>query len=126
MGTALETERARWLGYHPDSRIKKRIAEESVEERRALALRLAERASFLLRESYGARRVVAFGSLARAEGFSRWSDIDLAAWGIPREEFFSAVAAVTGLSPTFRIDLIEGDRCGEAIRGAIEEHGVEI
>ena len=31
-------------------------------------------------------------------GYSVWSDIDLAAWGIPPERFFAAVAAMTGLS----------------------------
>lgn len=39
----------------------------------------------LLREQFGTMRVVVFGSLTRCEFYTRWSDIDLAAWGIPPE-----------------------------------------
>jgi len=87
---------------------------------------MAQKASFLLRQRYGAKRVVLFGSLAMAKSFSVWSDIDLAAWGIAPDNFFSAVAAVTGLSPDFKIDLVEPDTCREAIKSSILKHGVEI
>lgn len=97
-----------------------------LEKRRVKALELAQKASFLLRQRYGAKRVVVFGSLAMAKSFSVWSDIDLAAWGIAPDKFFSAVAAVTGLSPDFKIDLVEPDTCREAIKSSILKHGVEI
>ena len=45
-----------------------------------------------------------FGSLVHDAWFTPWSDIDLAAWGISPERFYGAVAAITGLSPTFRIE----------------------
>jgi len=97
-----------------------------LEKRRVKALEMAQKASFLLRQRYGAKRVVVFGSLARAKSFNVWSDIDLAAWGIAPDKFFSAVAAVTGLSPDFKIDLVEPDTCREAIKSSIQKHGVEI
>ncbi len=97
-----------------------------LEKRRIKALEMAQKASFLLRQRYGAKRVVLFGSLARAKSFSVWSDIDLAAWGIAPDKFFSAVAAVTGLSPDFKIDLVEPDTCRKAIKSSILKHGVEI
>jgi len=127
MSTALEMKPEEWRKFKPGKRIATRAAQsKDLEERRAKALELAKKASFLLRKRYGAKRVVVFGSLARRKAFSAWSDIDLAAWGIVPDKFFSAVAAVTGLSPDFKIDLVEPDTCREAIRTSIEKHGVEI
>ncbi len=70
--------------------------------------------------------MVVFGSLARTKFFSQWSDIDLAAWGIAPDKYFSAVAVVTGLSPDFKIDLVEPDTCNEALRSSIQKYGLEI
>ncbi|MBN1904645.1 MAG: hypothetical protein JW927_06075 [Deltaproteobacteria bacterium] len=75
---------------------------------------------------FGATRVVIFGSLTHDGLFNPWSDIDLAAWGINPEIFYSAVAAMTGLSPFFRIDLVDINDCRSSIRKAIEKEGVEI
>lgn len=127
MPTALEMKPEEWRKFKPGRKIATRAAQSKyLEERRAKALDLAQKASFLLRRRYGAKRVVVFGSLARAKAFDVWSDIDLAAWGIAPDKFFSAVAAVTGLSPDFKIDLVELDTCREAMRTSIEEHGIEI
>ena len=116
-----------WRKFKPGTKIATRVFQTKyLEERRAKGLALAKKASFLLRQKYGAKRVVLFGSLARTKAFSTWSDIDLAAWGIAPDEFFSAVADVTGLSPDFKIDLVEPDNCREAIRDSIEKHGIEI
>jgi predicted nucleotidyltransferase len=116
-----------WRKFKPGRKIANRAAQSKyLKERRAKAIELAKKASFLLRRRYGAKKVVIFGSLARTKTFSTWSDIDLAAWGIEPDKFFSAVAAVTGLSPDFKIDLVELDTCREAVRTSIEEHGIEI
>ena len=58
--------------------------------------------------------------------FNRWSDIDLAAWGIAVDRFYAAVAAVTGLSAEFKIDLIDPDTCSASLKSAIERQGVEL
>jgi len=127
MSTALEMNPEEWRKFKPGRKIGTRVAQAKyLEERRAKALELAKNASFLLRQRYGAKRVVVFGSLARTKAFSAWSDIDLAAWGIAPDKFFSAVAAVSGLSPDFKIDLVEPDTCREAIRDSIQMHGIEI
>ncbi|KAF0108584.1 MAG: nucleotidyl transferase domain-containing protein [Anaerolineaceae bacterium] len=64
-----------------------------------------------------------FGSLARAGDFTLWSDIDLAARGIPPKRVYEAVGAVTGLSAEFKIDLIELETCPAALRERIETEG---
>jgi uncharacterized protein len=125
--TALEMKPEEWRKFKPGRKIKNRTTQSKyLEGRRAKALELAKQASSLLRRRYGAKRVVVFGSLARTRAFSVWSDIDLAAWGIAPDKFFSAVAAVTGLSPDFKIDLVEPDTCRAVVRASIEEHGIEI
>lgn len=116
-----------WRKFQPERKIATRAAQNKyLEERRIKAFELAPKASFLLRQRYGAKRVVVFGSLARMKGFSAWSDIDLAAWGIAPDKIFSAVAAVIGLSPDFKVDLVEPDNCRETMRNSIHKHGIEI
>ena len=127
MATALEMGPEEWRKFKPEKRIATRVADSNrLEDRRAKAVGVAKKASLLLRQRYGAKRVVVFGSLTATNTFSVWSDIDLAAWGIAPERFFSAVAAVTGLSPDFKIDLVEPDTCRAAMRDSIQKHGIEI
>ena len=127
MSTAFEMTSEELKKFKPTKKIAASGGQSRLlEKRRVKALEMAQKASFLLRQRYGAKRVVVFGSLAMAKSFSVWSDIDLAAWGIAPDKFFSAVAAVTGLSPDFKIDLVEPDTCREAIKSSILKHGVEI
>jgi predicted nucleotidyltransferase len=78
-----------------------------------------------LKRMYGAKRVLLFGSLARGE-FDKWSDIDLAAWGIPAAQFYRAVAYATGVSSSWKVDLVDGDDCPATLRAMIEREGVEL
>ena len=90
------------------------------------AWEVAHIAARLLRERFGAARVVAFGSLVHRAWFGPWSDIDLAAWGLPPDRFYQAVAAVTGLSPDFEVDLVDPEGCRPAVRRSIEREGIEL
>jgi len=96
--------------------------------RRKRAWAAARRAAALLREDFGAARVVVFGSLADTEGafFGTHSDIDLAAWGVPGHDYFLAVARLQGLSAEFGLDLVAMERCPEYLRAAIEAQGVDL
>lgn len=80
----------------------------------------------LLRERFGATRVVVFGSLTRRAWFGAWSDIDLAAWDIPADRFYRAVAAVTGVSPDFAVDLVDPESYRPAVRRSIEQEGIDL
>lgn len=120
--TALELtpeERAR---YQPGSRYDQVQATERLEK----AWLVAHAAARLLREQFGATRVVAFGSLAHRLWFTPWSDIDLAAWGILPESFFRAVASVTDLAQGFGLNLVDPERCQPHLRQAIERDGVDV
>ncbi|CEP66472.1 Uncharacterised conserved protein, UCP020217 [Moorella glycerini] len=98
----------------------------SLTERYKEAWQVAARAAAVLKEKYGAQKVVVFGSLVDRSRFTRWSDIDLAAWGIPDERFYAAVGAVTGLSEKFKVDLVDPEDCRESLRRAIASEGVEL
>ncbi|GAW93080.1 nucleotidyl transferase domain-containing protein [Calderihabitans maritimus] len=100
--------------------------DKNLSERYTRAWKLARKAADLLKKSYGASKVVVFGSLVHDAWFTSWSDIDLAAWGIPDDRFYSAVAAVTGMSEEFKIDLIDAETCGTSLRKSIEKEGVEL
>jgi predicted nucleotidyltransferase len=79
-----------------------------------------------LREQFGATRVVTFGSLAHRDGFTPWSDIDLAAWGISPDVFYQAVAVVMGSSPEFKVDLVASEDCPPSLRHVVEREGIAL
>ncbi len=127
--TALDLSPEEWQAYRPGGvllRAGETEAGPEEEGRRRAAWDVAREASRMLREKYGAHRVVVFGSLARGKFFSRWSDIDLAAWGIHPRRIYSAVAAVTGFSKDYRLDLVDPESCRPAVREALEKEGIEL
>jgi predicted nucleotidyltransferase len=93
------------------------------ERRRKRAWEVARRASVLLKEQFGATRVVVFGSLAHERWFSPTSDIDLAAWGLRDEDYFVAVARLQDLSPEFEIDLVAMEHCKPSLLEIIQKEG---
>lgn len=95
-------------------------------ERWEQAWTVARVAARLLREKFGASRVVVFGSLAKKPWFGPWSDIDLAAWGIPADQFYRAVAAVTGGTPDFEVDLVDPAECQRRLRERVEREGIDL
>jgi len=69
---------------------------------------------------------VVFGSLVGGRSFSRWSDIDLAAWGLPPDDYFVAVARLQDLSPEFEIDLVTMEYCRPELLKVILREGREL
>ncbi len=126
--TALQLTAEEWRAYQPLARNLQHHREEeaALRHRREEAWDVARAAAAALRERFGATRVVVFGSLTRPAQFTRWSDIDLAAWGIPADRSYQAVAAVASLSPHFKIDLIDIETCRPALRQVIEQEGVAL
>ena len=82
--------------------------EARVAQRRTRAEALSSSAATLLRDQYGANKVVLFGSLIRPDRFNETSDIDLAAEGIHPRLFFQAVGALNDLTAEFEFDLTKG------------------
>lgn len=99
--------------------------QQAVAARRERAWIAARRAADLLRAEFGASRVVLFGSLARGD-LTLHSDIDLAAWGIPRDDYFVAVARVQDVSAEFKVDLVEADHCKPTLARAIADERIPL
>jgi predicted nucleotidyltransferase len=126
--TALELSPQEWQRYHPAEALARRKQQDQAQaaQRKQRAWQLAHQAAELLRNNFGAKKIVVFGSLAHEAWFTPWSDIDLAAWGIPPDRFYAAVGAVAELSSEFKIDLIDPETSRPALRAAIEREGREL
>ena len=120
--TALDLTRDEWQAYRPGAL----LDQDRLSERWQRAWHVAHLAADLLHGRFGASKVAVFGSLTRHDWFTPWSDVDLAAWGIPPDSFYQAVAAVAGLDPEFKVDLVAPEDCRPTLRRAIEHEGVAL
>ncbi len=126
--TALDFTGDEWLDYDLGAAMRRRQAsvDRQAQERWEQAQQLARDAARRLREEFGARRVVLFGSAVEQSSFTRWSDVDLAVRGVPPERFCEAVAAVTSLHTHIPVDLVDAEQCSEELKKIIEQEGVEL
>ena len=120
--TALDIDPSKWDQYQPFvPDVKAKSSASPAKEAYSVAKKIAEE----LVKRFGAKKVVLFGSLARGD-FNRWSDIDLAVWGIPAAKFFKAVSFASGISDLWRVDLVDSQDCTRALREIILEEGTEL
>lgn len=84
----------------------------------------ARKAAEVLKQEFGASRVVLFGSLLHPELFHSRSDADLAAWDV--EHYFRAVARLIDLDPEIGINLVAIEDASPGLRAVIEAEGVEL
>jgi predicted nucleotidyltransferase len=100
---------------------------EAEKERRERAWIAARAAAELLRSRFNATRVVVFGSLAREEtSFTRWSDIDIAAWGLAARDSLTALGVVLDMDTGFEMNLVDVNVCKPAILESIASEGIDI
>jgi uncharacterized protein len=122
--TALELTPEELRQYDPTQNLAKSLNPERWEKAWELVPQLAA----ILREQFGATRVVVFGSLTRKESYTHWSGINLAAWDISPGKFYSAMGTLMDASPDFKIDLVDpaDDSCPEPIKRVIEQKGIDV
>lgn len=120
--TALDITSEEAYSYQPA----RKFDQGDLTERYEQAWTLAHTAARLLCEKFGTTKVVVFGSLVHRESFSVWSDVDLAAWGISDDQFYQAVAAVTGISQDFQVDLVDAENCRPTLCHSIEREGINL
>jgi predicted nucleotidyltransferase len=106
----------------------KRFQRENADNelRRERAWQEAKRASLILKKQFGATRVVVFGSLVRKAGFTRWSDVDIAAWGIAPEDTFSAIGVISELDSDVAINLVDVNTARTSLIEVVERDGIEL
>jgi predicted nucleotidyltransferase len=88
--------------------------------------KLARKAAAILREQYHAKRVAVFGSLLYESRFTPWSDVDIAAWGIPPEQTFRAIGAVLDLDSSLEINLVDVNTCTPSLLKVIEQEALDV
>ena len=128
MPTALELGPEGWKRYIkvvksrvPVSGNKRR---ESAERDRIL-LRVREVAT-TLKNSFGAKRVFLFGSLAHDAWFVTDSDVDLAVEGLKCEDYWEAWRIAEEIINDRSVDLIDIETAGDSMKNAIHRYGVEL
>ncbi len=81
----------------------------------------AHKIAAMLYDDFGATQVAVFGSLAEQKSFAKWSDIDIAVWGIPSEMYFRASSKASDISGLFKVDLVEYEKCEGIFRERIQK-----
>lgn len=126
MPTAIDLTPEKLARYRATAQRRRAQEEPALARRREQAWAAARQAARLLKEQFQASRVVLFGSLARKSGFTRWSDVDIAAWGLAPEDTFRAIGAVMDLETAVAVNLVDVNTCRASLLDIIEQTGVEL
>ena len=112
--------------YQRTARVRWQAERRRQDARRDRAVQLARQAAELLKERYGAQRVVLFGSVTHPDRFNEWSDVDLAAWGLTSSLWLRAIGAVRQLSDEIELNVVDTACCSSELLVAIGREGVAL
>ena len=112
--------------YRATAQQREQARRAAVEARRVCALALAQMASQLLKEQFGAQRVALFGSILTPAFFHERSDIDLAVWGLDERLFLRALGRLLDLDPNFEFDLVEFEAALPRLQASIQKEGQDL
>jgi uncharacterized protein len=128
MPTALELTREEWDPYIRAAARRPRAmmpGPVEIEQREAL-LERASRVAAQLKQRFGVRRVILFGSLAHGAWYLDDSDIDLAVEGLQGADFWAAWRLAEDIIAVRPVDLIDYEAASDSLRAAIERSGIEL
>lgn len=112
--------------YRATAQRRREQQDSALDHRRKQAWTAARQAAELLKTQFNATRVVLFGSLARESGFTRWSDVDVAAWGIAPEDTFRAIGAILDMNTPLAVNLVDVKTCRASLLEEIERNGIDL
>jgi uncharacterized protein len=110
--------------YKQNARKKQKADHVRLEERRKRGLEVANRASKILKQDFGASRVRLFGSMLHPELFHSRSDIDLAVWNV--QSIYRAVSKLMDIDPEFQIDIIPVEDISPELQNVIDREGIDL
>lgn len=128
MPTALELGPSGWQRYLKAGRHRNRPATPAVskgEDLEPLLARVKEAAD-VLKQRFGVRRVVLFGSLAHRAWFASDTDVDLAVEGLHAQDYWQAWKVVEDVVGDRPVDMIEIERAKPSLRQSITRSGIEL
>lgn len=105
--------------------IEKRQAED-VAAIRSAAMDRARKVAAMLKERYGAKRVILFGSVVKSDYLHERSDIDLLVYGIKSEDLLRAGADAWKISGRFDVDIVPAEIAHKNILKMALEKGIEL
>ncbi|MBI3914307.1 MAG: nucleotidyltransferase domain-containing protein [Chloroflexi bacterium] len=112
--------------YRRAAQRRSRVEELTIDHRRRRAWQLARRAARLLKQKYGATRVIVFGSLTHGAWFHPHSDLDLAVEGLEPGAVWRAWSTIEKAVPELEVDLIELETASQRLNQRIREQGREV
>lgn len=112
--------------YRTTAMRRQKVRISKAKTRREKGWKLARRAAKVLRTQFQAKRVAVFGSLLHEARFTRWSDIDIAVWGLSPDQTFRAIGAVMDLDSSMELNLVDVNTCSRSLLKAIEQEAVDI
>ena len=108
---------------HIDEPMPKRKSDDDLSQR---AWHTAHRIAEMLYEKFGATKVAVFGSLVEKDAFSKWSDIDIAVWGLPTKDYFKALSAASDISSLFKVDIIDFEKSKGLFKERLQKQHILI
>lgn len=102
------------------------LEDQARQKRQEHAFRVARVAAELLKASFGATRVLLFGSLATGAWFGDRSDVDLTVEGPKARDLWRADCRLEEIGDGFEIDLVDLGAAPPALSEAIRRHAVEL
>lgn len=124
--TAIQVTDEEMVAYRATARQREAQARQEQERRAQRAWIVAREAAALLKERFGAQRVVLYGSLARDDYFHHRSDIDLAVQGIASRDFWRAWATLDRIDAEFEIDLVDMEDATPTLWSQIKGEGIVL
>lgn len=97
--------------------------QQAIRQRFDRAWKVARQGANLLKEQFGAQKVIVFGSLVHPELFHERSDIDLVAWGMVEKAYLPALSALLSLDEAFEIELVPVEEAKPSIYQTIIQEG---
>jgi Putative restriction endonuclease len=104
----------------------RRFAVQNNQEHKAQVWQLVNEAAKLLREQYGATRLGIIGDLVKPEPLNFWSEITLVAWDLPQEVAGESYLAISELSDSPKLHLLDAEDATPTQEQAIASELVEI
>jgi predicted nucleotidyltransferase len=128
MPTALELSREEWQPYIEAMRQRpsESVISPQKEQLREALLEKVRRVAVELKNRFGVKQVILFGSLTDATQFVSDSDVDLAVAGLNAAEYFRAWRLVEDMIQDRVVDLVEIEQVTNSLRESIFKYGIEL